>query len=261
MKKKHPEHVNLERWLVSYADFITLLFAFFVVMYAISQADLTKFQKVATGIRAAFANGPTGMIDLSAGSGGNTLSTFENVEPPGGRVVNLPAGKTNTAAESDPELQEVKELMEESVSLEMSSSEAAKQLDTQYDSRGLVVRISAQDIFEEGQFDVNGALLPLLDRIGRVLAKTKRIFRVEGHTDLNETERVRTEFSSDWELSSARASWLAKYWIKKFDLDPARVGVAGYSHNRLLTKSRQPMARSKNRRVEVIILNQAYEAP
>src|SRR5206468_13026985 len=99
MRKKHPEHVNLERWLVSYAHFITLLFAFFVIMYAISQADVSKFQKVSASIKAAFsAAGPVGMIDLGGNSGGNTANPLDNIEVPGGRVMNLPAGKTHTAA-------------------------------------------------------------------------------------------------------------------------------------------------------------------
>ena len=106
MKKKHPEHVNLERWLVSYADFITLLFAFFVVMYAISQADISKFKKVSQSLKVAFAAaGPVGMIDIGGSSGGSTANPMEAIEPPGGRVMNLPAGKTNTASDPDPQLQ------------------------------------------------------------------------------------------------------------------------------------------------------------
>src|SRR5947209_698229 len=100
MRKKHPEHVNLERWLVSYADFITLLFAFFVIMYAISQADVSKFKKVSASIRQAFsAAGPVGMVDIGGNSGGNTANPFEVQEINGGRVLNMPAGKTNTATD------------------------------------------------------------------------------------------------------------------------------------------------------------------
>src|SRR5471032_1905771 len=96
-KPKAPEHVNLERWLVSYADFITLLFAFFVILYATSKADASKFKAAALSIRTAFGTaGPVGMIDLGGASGGQTLNPFEVIEPPGGRAINLPAGKTHT---------------------------------------------------------------------------------------------------------------------------------------------------------------------
>jgi chemotaxis protein MotB len=260
MKKKHPEHVNLERWLVSYADFITLLFAFFVIMYAISQADVAKFKAVSASIRAAFsASGPSGMVDLQGNAGGNTANPFDPVEYSGGRSANLPAGKTHTASDPDPELQEMKELLEETVSLELGVADIADKVYMQYDSRGLIVRLAAKDFFDEGQVEVRPDLRPVLDRIGRVLSKTKRLFRIEGHTDA--TEAKTPGFASGWELSSARAAWLAKHWIKRFELDPARVGVVGYSHFRPLSTDRDEWGQAKNRRVEVIILNNLYEQP
>ncbi|MGZ3709771.1 MAG: flagellar motor protein MotB, partial [Bdellovibrionota bacterium] len=140
MRKKHPEHVNLERWLVSYADFITLLFAFFVILYATSKADMAKFKIVAASIRQAFA-GPAGMIDTGGSSGGTTANPFEMEEIPGGHTINLPAGKTNTATDPDPELQSLKELLEESITLELGATDVSEKLQMQYDSRGLVVRL------------------------------------------------------------------------------------------------------------------------
>ena len=260
MKKKHPEHVNLERWLVSYADFITLLFAFFVVMYAISQADLAKFHKVTAGIRAVFSAGPVGMIDVGGASGGNTANPFENIEPPGGRMMNLPAGKTNTAADPDPALQEIKELLEETMTLELGATDLSNELKMEYDSQGLTVRIAAKDFFDEGQSAVHADLLPLLDRIGRVLKGTNRLFRIEGHTDPYEIKgEAKKATQIGWDLSSARASWVANYWIKKFDFDPSKIGVTGYSHFRPLNRSQNPIDRAKNRRVEIIIQNQSYE--
>src|SRR6516225_6523605 len=105
-KKHNEEHENHERWLVSYADFITLLFAFFVIMYAISQADVSKFKKVSASIRSAFeAAGPAGMIDTGGGAGGLTANPFDTIESSQGRIVNMPAGKTNTASDPDPQLQ------------------------------------------------------------------------------------------------------------------------------------------------------------
>ena len=259
MKKKHPEHVNLERWLVSYADFITLLFAFFVIMYAMSQSDMAKFKKVTDGLHRAFSTGPTGMIDVGGASGGNTANSFETVEIAGGRIHDLPAGKTNTAAasESDAQLQEVRDLLEESVSLEMGATELSDRLQMQFDSRGLIVRIATKDFFDEGGVEIRQDLRPVLDRIGRIVSKTKRLIRIEGHTD--SAEDGIENYPSDWELSSGRAAWLARYWIKKFNLDPSRVGIAGYSHFRPLSDSTDVLSRAKNRRIELIILNNTYE--
>lgn len=258
MRKKHPEHVNLERWLVSYADFITLLFAFFVVMYAISQADIAKFKKVSTGIKAAFSGGTVGMIDLGGKGGGQTANPFEQPEPPGGRIVDLPAGKTNTAAETDPQLQEVKELLEETVSLELGATDIDNKLDLQFDSRGLIVRLAVKDFFDPGQVEPHPDLVPILERIGRIVSKTKRLVRVEGHTDALETRGSR--YASDFDLGAARAAWVVKYWMKRFNMDRTRLGIAGYS-GRLLSTSADPISQAKNRRIEVIVLNNLYENP
>ena len=259
MRKKHPEHVNLERWLVSYADFITLLFAFFVIMYAISQADLAKFQKVSAGIRQAFAAGPVGMVDLGGNAGGNSANPFDYQERDTGRMNNLPAGKTNTASDPDPELQTTAELLEEAMSLEVGATETADKLEMQYDSRGLVVRIATKDFFGVGEVETHSDLRPILDRIARIVLKTKRIIRIEGHTD--PAEEHTAGFPSDWELSAARAAWVAQYWIKKFNVDPALIGVAGYSHYRPLSQGKDALSRAKNRRVEIILLNNRYESP
>jgi len=258
MRKKHPEHVNLERWLVSYADFITLLFAFFVVMYAISQADMTKFKKVAASMKAAFSpGGPAGGLEAGGSSGGNTIRPFQLPEVPGGRVLNMPAGKVNTAADADPQLQEMKELLEETISLEMGVSDVSDKLHMVFDSRGLVVRLDAKDFFEEGEVQIVQDLRPLLDRIGRVLSRSKRLIRIEGHIDTGEAKTQ--GYASGWEFSSARAAWVAKYLIQKFDLDPKRVGVSGYSYYRPVAEGKSQFAQAKNRRIEIIVLNNQYE--
>ncbi len=259
MKKKHPEHVNHERWLVSYADFITLLFAFFVIMYAISQADLTKFRQVSQSIKKAFsAAGPAGMLDLGGASGGTTVNPFESSESIGGRVLDMPAGKTHTAQDRDRELQEVRELLEEALSLEVGVVDPSEKLQLSYDSQGLMVRLSVNDFFQVGESGVREDLRPILDRVGKVLARTKRHVRVEGHVDPGEVAGVK-DGSKPWELSAARASWVAQYWIKRFGVDPKRIGVASYAHHRPLSRGTSDWDRSRNRRVEIVILNNQYQ--
>lgn len=254
MKKKHPEHVNLERWLVSYADFITLLFAFFVVMYAISQADLAKFKAVSQSIKQAF-----GSVDLGGGAGGESINILDTESPVGGRVMEMPTGKTHTASEPDPEVETLYEKLEETLSVDIGVSQTSDQIKLEYDSKGLVVRLAVKGYYDQGSIKLPSDLLPLMDRIGAVLAKTDRLFRVEGHTD--STELKLSDYKNNWELSTARAAWITDYWIKRFEIDPKRVGVTGYGAHRPLAKGTDRWALGANRRIEIIILNNSYVQP
>lgn len=258
----------MERWLVSYADFITLLFAFFVVMYALSQSDAAKFSKVAASLRAAFAAGPVGMVDLGGTSGGNTVNPFEIVDFAGGRVMNLPAGKTNTASDADPGLQEVKELLEEAVSLDVGTADS-DQLQMQYDDEGLTVRLTAKDFFDEGEVAPRMDLRPVLDKIGEVIhlaqvretqaGRSPRLIRIVGHTDLAEARNPK--YPSDWLLSQARAAWLVQYWVQRFNFSSKIFEAAGCAHFRPLTESRDVWGRAKNRRVEIVLLKNRFQSP
>jgi len=253
-KKKHPEHVNHERWLVSYADFITLLFAFFVVMYAISQADLAKLQKVAKSIRAAFGGGggQDSFIDVEGTGGGKTVTPFDEWPESGGRMANLPAGKTHTAAEPDTNLQELKELLEETISVEVGVAEFNENLEIYYDRDALVLKLAVKNIFAEGSAEIENDIQPLVEKIGSIVTShSKKIFRIEGHADLSE---VRTKkYATSWELSSARSASVARLWVDRFQINPARMGIVGYGHYRPLTKDRSHLSKSSNRRVEVVI--------
>ncbi len=260
MRKKHPEHVNLERWLVSYADFITLLFAFFVVMYAISQADIVKFKQVSDSLKEAFETGAGGVMTLSESGAGSSSHVFQDLEVPiGGRAINLPAGKTLTAADYDGELIQLKDKLEESITLELGISSISEKLEMVFDSSGLTIRLAASDFYDHGTVEVARDMRPILDRIGEILSRTSRMIRVEGHTDVSEASPE--GYYTDWELSAARAAWLARYYLKRFDFDPKRVGVAGYSHYRPLASNKTEWGRAKNRRVEIVVLNNLYELP
>jgi chemotaxis protein MotB len=262
MRKRREDHPNHERWLVSYADFITLLFAFFVVMYAISQADLAKFRKVSESLRKAFkVEGGPAMVDMQGASGGQTLNQFESTDARGGRITDLPAGKANTAADPDPEIQETRDLLEQAISLDAGTATPSEQLKLEYDSRGLVIRLAVKDVFSPGETIVPEDLRPLLDTIGKVLAGGTHLIRVEGHADSAESATLSQDYPSLWELSAARAAWVARFWMKRFHIEPSRIGIAGYADQRPLGPSTSDVSRGRNRRVEIIVLNNRYEAP
>lgn len=249
MPKKHPEHVNLERWLVSYADFITLLFAFFVVMYALAQTDLAKFKVAAKSIREAFSSD---FIDQSGSSGGATLNQFESQVSAGGMMMDMPTGRTNIRVPDNVELKKLADILEESVSFELGASDFAEKLQINYDDRGLVVRLSAKDFYEAGSAQVKREALPVLDQMAKILRTVKRHIRVEGHSD--NIKLVSDLYPSNWELSTARSSWIVRYLIQKFKFDPTYLEAAGLAEYHPVASNNTEAGRAKNRRVEIIVL-------
>lgn len=250
MKKKHPEHINLERWLVSYADFITLLFAFFVILYATSKSDARKLKIVAESIKAAFS---ADFVDQAGRSGGKTPNVFEQDTPAGGLMMDMPVGKSNIRTVENVELKRLAEILEESVSFELGASDAAEKMQINYDERGLVVRISAKDFYSQGDAQVRKEAIPLLNHIAKILKNTDRQIRIEGHTDNSKADSQ--HYPSNWEVSSARASWIVRYFIKNYNFNPKRLTASGYGEHHPIASNDTPAGQAKNRRVEIVVLN------
>lgn len=114
------------------------------------------------------------------------------------------------------------------------------------------MRLAAVSFFDDGRATVRPELRPLLDRVGRALAGTRRQVRVEGHTDV--AEEGRGPYPSGWELSQARASWVLRYWVARYGLDPRLLGAVGFSHFRPLSRGTDAWSRGLNRRIEVVVL-------
>lgn len=250
MKKKHPEHVNLERWLVSYADFITLLFAFFVVMYSIANQDKAKIKQITEAIERTF-RGPSTMLDLGSGA---SVSAFSNPATDLGQVIDATIGRTNAIPEQNPELQKIAERIEESISYQLQTTDLKDTLKIIYDDRGLVVRFSANKLFQPGEATVDKKYYPLLQKIAEIVASTNRLVRVEGHTD-NSVLPEGGKFETNWELSSARASWIVRYIRAKTNIPVGRLAAAGFADGQPLAFNDTEEGRSKNRRVEIVITN------
>ncbi|MGK5083683.1 flagellar motor protein MotB [Bdellovibrionota bacterium FG-1] len=210
------------RWVSSYAGFMTLLFAFFVVMYALSLQDVAKAKAASASVRQAF---------------GVPLEKAPSV-----------AAQTSHFASSESELQQMEELLHETLVASSEIPQVTDKVQIEQEKQGLVVRIAAEGLFSPGEREAKEDFRPLLDRIGKVVASTQRRVRVEGYTDASEELGA-----GGWELSAGRASWLAKYWIGKFNLPSARLSVAGFSHFRPLESEKSDWGRGKNRRVEIVI--------
>ena len=255
-KHKHPEHVNHERWLVSYADFITLLFAFFVVMFAASNTDQKKAGQVAQAVQVAFKElaifTPSGKIVPLYDSGGlpsdtksvigNAHSAFDATQV----VAGSPAGRGGQQGEVRAQLENM--LKEEIRKHNVRITE---------DSRGLTVSLAESGFFEPGSAVMGPKALAVIDRIAATIAPLPGGIRVEGHTD--KTPIHTAQFPSNWELSTARATFLLQYLISQGTISPPRMSAVGYGEYRPVASNETPEGRAANRRVDLVVLGAAAQ--
>jgi chemotaxis protein MotB len=257
-KKKHPEHVNHERWLVSYADFITLLFAFFVVMFAASNADQKKAGKVADAVQGAFQE-----LGIFSDSGRVVPLYDENGLPSQSNKV---VGDTDSAFDSTNFVaplgkigDRAKEMSAVKAQLEQILTEALEQKNVRIseDSRGLTITLNEAGFFDPGSAVIQPAALPVVDRIAATLRATTYDVRVEGHTD---NTPIRTaQFPSNWELSTARATHVLQYLIANAAIPPERLSAVGYGEFRPVAENATPSGRAANRRVDIVVLGPAAQ--
>jgi chemotaxis protein MotB len=256
-RKRHKAHANHERWLVSYADFITLLFAFFVVLYASSQADKKKAAQVAASIKGAFQQ-----------MGVFTGSSPERLGVPGSQGVNSPemtdaplkvvkvAGADDKAKATGGYGVDVDELRRE---LEAALGDEIRKHEVQMrmTPEGLVVSLREVGFFNSGEADLLEDGQATLARIATILGGKGFEIRVEGHTDNVPIHTA--EFKSNWELSTARATQVVALLIEKYSFDPLLISAAGYSEYRPVNSNDTPQGRAANRRVDLVVVGRSVD--
>jgi chemotaxis protein MotB len=230
-KPKHEEHENHERWLVSYADFITLLFAFFVVMYSVSSVNEGKFRVVAQSIIAALnphINLSSSNIKASPLSDGERAST---------RTLTIDLGLYTQLNESI---------------TRVSGQGKAGGILIAPGERGIVVSIADSMAFESGKAVLLSEAREALSQLASVLKDFPHQIRVEGHTD---NVPIRTQqFASNWELSAMRAVNIARFLAEEARLAPGRLAASGYGEFHPIASNDTAEGRAQNRRVEIVIL-------
>ena len=241
-KKKHPEHVNHERWLVSYADFVTLLFAFFVVMFATSQTDSVKVGRFVDSFSKAiqwsvFSSEGSGFLDGSPSNPGNAE---DNAQTPD-RPKHKPKGG---------EFDQAKDLKGAVKKLQASAPILAG-LKIEEAHGELVLRLPERLVFDRGQADIKDEGKIALAAIADELSARPVKLRVEGHTDSIPIHNGR--FPSNWELSTSRATAVIQYFIEKKSFDPERLTAAGYAEYHPIADNDSEEGRASNRRVDLVI--------
>ncbi len=232
-KVKHEEHENHERWLVSYADFITLLFAFFVVMYSISSVNEGKFRTVSESIQAALrpvVSQPAAQVHFDLGDYKSSLVPTLGIKVRFVRRIEEVLAKFNK-------------------DIQMKDKVTVTQTD-----QGVVITIADSLVFESGRAEIRTEALPVLESLAEVLAVNSSVkeVRVQGHTD-NVPIRS-TLFPSNWELSSVRAVMVTRVLTELYHIQPERVSAVGYAEFHPVTDNLTPESRAKNRRVELLVL-------
>jgi chemotaxis protein MotB len=248
-KKKPPEHANHERWLVSYADFMTLLFAFFVVMFASSQSDRAKAQQISEAMSRAFEGQK--MPSILAVMLGGTLDD----KGKGNAMLRGPGG-ANKAKEEPKDEQKVAELLP---SLQMLKEDLRKEIEAgriqvSMENRGLVVSFKQAAVFPSGEDVVSPEAYSSLEKVAAAIKKISNPVRLEGHTDSRPINTPR--FRSNWELSAARSIALMELFSNRYGVPHERMSIAGYADTAPIQSNDTEQGRARNRRCDVVILNE-----
>jgi chemotaxis protein MotB len=251
--KKHAEHANHERWLVSYADFITLLFAFFVVMFATSQTDKSKAKQVSDAVTEALENGGVraAVHELMGGTVDEKGKGNAQLRGPGGA----------TKADKEKPRPEVAELLPSMQYLDSQLKEEIKsgKIEMKLEHRGLVISLREAAFFPSGGDTVEPASFSSLQKVSGVLQGLPNPVRLEGHTD---SVPIRTaRFHSNWELSAARSIAMLGVLSGKFSIPAERFSVTGYADTAPVASNDSEEGRARNRRVDIVILNRAMAVP
>lgn len=291
-KEEHEKEPNHERWLVSYADFITLLFATFVVLYAMSQVDEARVAKVIASTNESF-----GLARSSSAPVFNVIdSSSTNLVPMPDPIHKTPVKPETSSKETRPELkpitkktdstdeafntpasptsksedkkveppvqkskadsEEFKKIKAEITDV-LKAKEAEDKIKLEIDQRGLVISLKDSEFFDSGKAVVRARSMYLLDNIAAAINKYSNFIRIEGHTD-NIPIKTST-FPSNWELSTARATNIVHYLTATHALPPEKLSAIGYAEYRPIADNSTEEGRQKNRRVDVVLLSSAGE--
>ncbi len=247
-RRREEEHDNHERWLVSYADFITLLFAFFVVMYAISSVNEGKYKVLSNALTNAFKN-------QTAQPGGQPIAVIQGAPPVTARPVAKP-DKLPDARKAE-QRQRMKNIAAEIMAAlqPLVAQGKVRLLET---SRGVTIEINDSVLFQPGQARLQPESISAMRAIGAVLASSDFPIIVEGHTDNVPISTV--QFPSNWELSAMRATTVLRLFNES-GVGAERLTAIGYGETRPVETNTTAEGRARNRRVSILIESNRPEEP
>ncbi len=222
-RRRIDDYENPDRWVVSYADFITLLFAFFTALFAISHVDAGKLQNFTGSIRTAFK---------------------ADVSDRGDSIVRMSTFTSPDIADMEQEFLGV-----------LYKLKIKEDVSVYRDVRGVVISFGDNVLFDVGQSIIKEEAFPMMSAIISVIQKSSNNFIIEGHTDNIPINSSTSKYASNWELSVARATSVVNYVSNNFNISPARLSASGYAEFKPVASNASPEGRAKNRRVDIVVLH------
>lgn len=250
--EEHEEHVNHERWLVSYSDMITVLMALFIVMYAISQVDASKFEQLSRSLSEGF-NSPS-ILDGSAGTQDGSQTQNGQPDPPSTATPGAVSPEMLVAAQTERQhLERIRSELAEA----LGAAGMSDMVSFQINDRGLVIGLIANDVFfDPARADLKPAAAGVIDAASPVLAGLREEISIEGHANVLP---VSGRYATNWELSSDRATQVLRRFVEVGGVAPERIQAVGFGESRPLDKSGTEQALATNRRVDIVVLSDAPE--
>jgi chemotaxis protein MotB len=255
-RKRRTAHTNHERWLVSYADFITLLFAFFVVLYSSAQVDKRKIGQLATAIQVAFQEmGVFSNPSQGVPAQSRSRDTTEEIEK---AVRVAESGSIQSPRETDAGRSEDIVRLRQDLEAALGPELLRKEVALRSSADGLVISLREIGFFESGSADVRAESLPAFSRIAALLATHRCRIRIEGHTDNIPIHNH--NFRDNWELSTARAVELVRLLITRYGFAAERLSAAGYAEFHPVASNESIETRAQNRRVDIVVIGRLVTA-
>lgn len=260
--RKQAEGDQRDRWMITYADLITLLLIFFVVMYAMSRLDTEKYKLVTQSLQATFKSGDS-ILEMGSGITG-TADTETHKNPPSPPAV---------VEEEEDKEEGPQPLTERELAFRAQEEELANFMgliqqyvkDNQLEDdifiadepQGIAITLSDRFLFDIGKAELKSEAAPVLGKLASLFGNLNTTVSIEGHTDSVPIRN--SSFKDNWELSGARAMSVLRFFLEESKLNPAGFQYAGYADTRPAADNATPEGKQKNRRVEITVLRQLRE--
>ncbi|MDH5786125.1 MAG: flagellar motor protein MotD [Chromatiales bacterium] len=257
-RRRHEEHVNLERWLVSYADFITLLFAFFVVMYAISSVNEGKYRVLSDTLNEVFQHQPRTLqpIQIGDNAAGSDPSLIDGESPAGNQPSLIDLQQSESGEAGTGEGEENLDHIADDLAQALAPMIDRDLINITRDDDWVEVEINSSLLYASGSADLEDEALPILRQLAAILKRYPNQLQVEGFTDNQPISSYL--FPSNWELSAARAAGVVSLFTRS-GVKPDRMSAIGFGEHQPIASNTSLEGRRKNRRVVLVIMSQQME--